>query len=151
MDCRLLCPWGFSRQEYWSELPCPPPGDLPDPGIWSALQADSFTTEPPGKPHLWWMSTASRLNSFHWKIKQTNGTNAVLKNGYHPFFFFFKFYFIFKLYIIVLVLPNIKMNPPQVYMCSPSPFQTAAVPHDKHSQGRKRIVDGLKSRLWAGT
>ena len=34
------------------------------------------------------------------------------------FFFFFKFYFIFKLYIIVLVLPNIKMNPPQVYMCS---------------------------------
>ena len=33
--------------------------------------------------------------------------------------FFFKFYFIFKLYIIVLVLPNIKMSPPQVYMCSP--------------------------------
>ena len=32
----------------------------------------------------------------------------------------FKFYFIFKLYIIVLVLPNIKMNAPQVYMCSPS-------------------------------
>ena len=35
------------------------------------------------------------------------------------FFFNFKFYFIFKLYITVLVLPNIKMNPPQVYMCSP--------------------------------
>ena len=34
--------------------------------------------------------------------------------------FFFKFYFIFKLYKIVLVLPNIKMDPPQVYMCSPS-------------------------------
>ena len=34
--------------------------------------------------------------------------------------FFFLFYFIFKLYKIVLVLPNIKMNPPQVYMCSPS-------------------------------
>ena len=33
---------------------------------------------------------------------------------------FILFYFIFKLYIIVLVLPNIKMNPPQVYMCSPS-------------------------------
>ena len=31
---------------------------------------------------------------------------------------FILFYFIFKLYIIVLVLPNIKMNPPQVYMCS---------------------------------
>ena len=36
------------------------------------------------------------------------------------FLFFILFYFIFKLYIIVLVLPNIKMNPPQVYMCSPS-------------------------------
>ena len=36
------------------------------------------------------------------------------------FLFFFKFYFIFKLYNIVLVLPNIKMNPPQVYMCTPS-------------------------------
>jgi len=35
-------------------------------------------------------------------------------------FLFFKFYFIFKLYKIVLVLPNIEMNPPQVYMCSPS-------------------------------
>ena len=30
---RFLCPWEFSRQEYWSGLPCPPPRDLPDPGI----------------------------------------------------------------------------------------------------------------------
>ena len=30
---RLLCPRGFSRQEYWSGLPCPLPGNLPDPGI----------------------------------------------------------------------------------------------------------------------
>ena len=30
---RLLCTWGVSRQEYWSVLPCPPPGDLPNPGI----------------------------------------------------------------------------------------------------------------------
>ena len=34
--------------------------------------------------------------------------------------FLFKFYFIFKLYNIVLVLPNIEMNPPQIYLCSPS-------------------------------
>ena len=25
---QLLCPWGFSKQEYWSGLPCPPPGDM---------------------------------------------------------------------------------------------------------------------------
>ena len=50
---RLLCPWGFSRQEYWSGLPCPPPGDRPNPWIESrspTLQADSFPSEPPGKP-----------------------------------------------------------------------------------------------------
>ena len=34
---RLLCPWGFSRQKYWSGLPCPLPGDLPDPGSDSGL------------------------------------------------------------------------------------------------------------------
>ena len=32
-SARLLCPQEFSRQEYWSGLPCPPPGDLPNPGI----------------------------------------------------------------------------------------------------------------------
>ena len=45
----LLCPWEFSRQEYWSGLPCPPPGDLPSPGIEPrspTLQADSLLTEP---------------------------------------------------------------------------------------------------------
>ena len=39
---------GFSRQEYWSGLPFPSPGDLPDPGIKPgspALQADDFPTE----------------------------------------------------------------------------------------------------------
>ena len=30
---QVLLAMGFSRQEYWSGLPCPPPGDLPDPGI----------------------------------------------------------------------------------------------------------------------
>ena len=44
---------GLSRQEYWSGLPFPSPGDLPEPGIkpWSpALKADSLLMEPPGKP-----------------------------------------------------------------------------------------------------
>ena len=43
---------GFSRQEYWSGLPCPPPGDLPNSGIKPrspAFQADSLPSEPPGK------------------------------------------------------------------------------------------------------
>ena len=44
---------GFSKQEYWSGLPFPSPGDLPDPGIESrspALQADGLPSEPSGKP-----------------------------------------------------------------------------------------------------
>ena len=47
---------GFSRQEYWSGLLCPPPGDIPHPGIEPrslmspALAGGFFTTEPPGKP-----------------------------------------------------------------------------------------------------
>ena len=48
---------GFSRQEYWSGLLFPSPGDLPDPGIEPGsptLQADSLPSEPPGKPKLYY-------------------------------------------------------------------------------------------------
>ena len=47
---------GFSRQEHWSGLPCPPPGDLPDQGnkplslVSPAWQVDSLLLVPPGKP-----------------------------------------------------------------------------------------------------
>ena len=55
---------GFSRQEYWSGLPFPSPGDLPNPGIEPrspALQTDALPSEPLGKPKLqflvlWWFS-----------------------------------------------------------------------------------------------
>ena len=40
---RLLCAWGFTKQEYWSELPWPPPGDRPNPG------------SNPGLPHCRWI------------------------------------------------------------------------------------------------
>ena len=46
---------GFSRQEYWSGLPFPSPGDLPDSGIKPGsptLEADALTSEPPGKPQI---------------------------------------------------------------------------------------------------
>ena len=52
----------FSRQEYWSGFPCPPPGDLPHPGIDTeslmshALAGVFLTTESPGEP----------LNSCNW-------------------------------------------------------------------------------------
>ena len=46
---------GFSRREYWSGLPFPSPGDLPNPGIKPgspALEADALTSETPGKPRI---------------------------------------------------------------------------------------------------
>jgi len=43
-------PMGFSRQEYWSGLSCPPPGDLPNPGIEpKSFMAGSLPLVPPGK------------------------------------------------------------------------------------------------------
>ena len=53
ISCQAPLSIGFSRQEYWSGLPFPSPGDLPNPGIEpgsSALQADSLPSEPTGKP-----------------------------------------------------------------------------------------------------
>ena len=57
---------GFSRQEYWSRLPFPSPGDLSDPGIkavFPALAGGFLTTEPPGKPaHFFWLAILSFLS-----------------------------------------------------------------------------------------
>ena len=52
----------FFRQEYWSGLPCPPPGDLPDSGIEPGSPAlHSLLSEPPGKPKNTGMSSLSLL------------------------------------------------------------------------------------------
>ena len=51
--CQAPLSMGVSRQEYWSGLPFPSPGHLPNPGIEPgspALQADALSSEPPGKP-----------------------------------------------------------------------------------------------------
>ena len=52
VSCQVPQSMGFFRQEYWSGLPCPPSGDLPNPRIESrspAFQVDSLSSEPPGK------------------------------------------------------------------------------------------------------
>ena len=53
--CQASLSMEFSRQEYWSGLPFPSPGDLPDPGIKPvspALAGRFFTTEPPEEPNM---------------------------------------------------------------------------------------------------
>ena len=65
---RLLCPWEFSRQESCSGLPCPPPGDRPNPRTEPrspALQMDSLPPEPPiGLPISPTLSSCHRLPRF---------------------------------------------------------------------------------------
>ena len=69
----------FSRQEYWSGLLFPSPGDLPDPGIKprsAALQADSLLSEPPGRQN--------QLNQFPTAISTPTGEFHSQENGLPP-------------------------------------------------------------------
>ena len=71
---------GFSRQEYWSGLPFPSPGDLPDPGIEPvspALQADALPSEPPRKsiPHSQGGEASDKTLTF---VRNTIGLSSLL-------------------------------------------------------------------------
>ena len=77
--------------------------------------------------HDWVTKLSFPLGWTGWISLQSKGVSRIFSNTTvqkHQFFgtqlSFFFFFLIFKLYIIVLVLPNIKVNPTQVYMCSPS-------------------------------
>ena len=66
---QTLLSMGSSRQEYWSGLPFPSPGDLPNPGIEPrspALQADTLTSELPGKGLLKILSFSSEVSTIVW-------------------------------------------------------------------------------------
>ena len=95
LDCSRQAPlaMGFSRQEYWSELPAIlSPGDLPDPGIEPkspAFQADSFLPEPPGNGHDQLLTTFSA--SFHslekWGLGEVENSKLLVMTcslGYKP-------------------------------------------------------------------
>ena len=102
---RLL--WGFSRQEYWSGLPCLPSGDLPNPGIEPgspALQADSLPPEPPGRQRLgshllqcplgpssaqWGHRACIKVKSLTWRTRlgpgrEGSGRGDPQKTGFTP-------------------------------------------------------------------
>ena len=93
-----------------------PPGPL-FPGLPSRQLAETACLR---REHSWWISLSG--------LPADNGSTSILTHplftllplGIYPvfliYYYFFKLYFIFKLYIIVLVLSNINMNPPQVYL-----------------------------------
>ena len=79
--CHSPLSMGFPRQEYWSGLPFPSPGDLPNPGIEPtspaspALAGGFFTAEPPGKPEppntMFSMQIGRYSSYFHFTNKKT--------------------------------------------------------------------------------
>ena len=89
---------GFSRQEYWSGLPFPSPGDLSDPGIKPrspALQADALTSEPPGKPY--------KLLYLLYMKKLSLNINLVFRSNLSDLFIlFFVYSYFFLLYCLLV-------------------------------------------------
>ena len=90
----------FSRQEYWSGLPFPSPGDLPDPGIEPrspALQTDALPSEPPGKPS--WIH-----KSYNFYISEKCSASVILlKNPFYKSIFLkYCFFIICCLYWLIL-------------------------------------------------
>ena len=80
-----LCPWWFSRQQYWNGLPCLSPRDILNPGIElrsPTLQEDSLPSESPGQPKLktvngkWEMTSCF---SYSWIISSSSKFNNVAK------------------------------------------------------------------------
>ena len=91
--CQSPLSMGFSQQECWSGLPCPPPGDLPSPGSESAspaLAGSCFTTEPPGKP------IHSSIGAYTLKVVETNG--HLIQTGTGDQFVPFGFFILIKIY-----------------------------------------------------
>ena len=159
LACQAPLSMEFSRKGYWSGLPFPSPGDLPNPGMESrspALQADSLPSELWGECFRGLFKGTECvgemaqcllivLDSSHFLSGIVSAQLIFLNLNFFFFklflffFLFFKFYFIFKLYITVLVLPIIKMNLPQVYMCSPS-WTLLSPPSPFHPSGSSQCT-----------
>ena len=85
---RRLCPWRFSRQEYWSELSCPPSGDLSNSGIEPrslTLQVDSLPSEPPGKPVFAVRQCQATSSSQRLPVEGNNATSKLREQKVHVY------------------------------------------------------------------
>ena len=121
---RRWSPWGFPWQEYWSGLPCPSPGNLPNPGIEPrspALQADSIPSEPPGKP-LYILIDRSFFNYFIYSGAHNNYTSTKNNNNKRmpslrsvgpSYLFWFSSLFLFFFLLINFILPTLSTLSPR--------------------------------------
>ena len=125
--CQPPLSMGFSRQKYWSGLPCSPPGDLPDPKIElespvsPVLAGRFFTTEPPRKSPIDMRMIKSK-DSAHQKVKprlpQTTPFSAP-------------------------VSPTILKSPPSFSLALRSPTHTAPLTEDLSGVGWHTILQGI--------
>ena len=77
----------FPRQEYWSGIPCPSPGDLPNPGMEPmspALTGEVFTTKPTGKPRKAYSETKNNVKMGTKRGKGTPEAGSFLESICHP-------------------------------------------------------------------
>ena len=115
---------GFSRQEYWSGRPCPPPGGLPHPG----MEPASLMSPPPAGRFFTPSATWEVLGSIYLYVAPWSSFICFLSLTFKSTnFFFFTFFFLIYFwrlitlqYCIGFVLSYIDMSPPWVHMCSPS-------------------------------
>ena len=112
--CQAPLSMEFSRQEYWSGLPCPSPGDLSNPEIKSgspALQADSLPSEPPRKPRhsrlKYKIYASPRIKNSWTEIKSSLLIWSILENYNHNSRTEYPKHFVAYSFIIVFFLRTI--------------------------------------------
>ena len=121
---RLFCPWGFSRQEYKNGLPCPPPGDLPNPRTEPRspiLQADSLQSEPPGKLKNIGVGSLSLLQGIflsqelNWSLLHCRGIICQLSYHGSPFCFIFLNIFLTLVFLHIQIVLSSAGSLPSTY------------------------------------
>ena len=134
--CQSPLSMGFSRQEYWNGLPCPPPGDLPDSGIKSA---SPMSPEPPGNIHpqilAWLTAHHSRISSSEWAFWILLWSPLVTCKP-------ITFIFFFALFLSVIICS-------QIFVYSPSLWEQRPYPSclQLYSQGLVIIVECMNKQL----
>ena len=146
---------GYSRQEYWSGLPCPPPGHLPDPGIKPAsltLAGGFFTTSTTGKPPHLFLQDRVRLNSLSLIV---SFWERIYCNNHHPWrkiFLFFPPLSSLGLQRFLFTLCAILVFTRDSFWCSSLPKCHQWAPHQSGSFVLKSFVHkSLCNFLLSGT
>ena len=159
---RCLCPWGFSKQEYWSGLPCPSPGYLPNPWIEptslmsSALAGKFFTRATWEAQKEWWyqldwelwrMTAPLLLGIPAWKVRHRKKAKWMLEahtpasantETLHSYDFYFNWGIAASHYCVGFCSATKRISSMCTYI--PSILGVPATPHPPHTMEYSAIV-----------